>query len=115
MADLWKTGDVVTAAKLNRIVFATETYTYDESAGETIKTLDIAPADIFDENNNPTVALVIAVYRDTNFDGKGGTSDEATLFTRVRHDNTMGYQLANGNGDEFTADDRSSNFIAIGR
>ena len=50
MADLWKDGDVITADKLNRIVFCGMTeHDNEDDDGYTI-TLDITPDDILDEN-----------------------------------------------------------------
>lgn len=59
MADLWRDGDLITAAKLNRIVFANETVVFDENERETGRTLDITPNDIFDENNNCTAYVIV--------------------------------------------------------
>ena len=54
MADLWKDGDVITAEKLNRIVFANVTATDGN-----ILQLDITPNDVFDENDTSTSLVVV--------------------------------------------------------
>lgn len=49
MADLWKNGDIITADKLNKIVFCEYTYQINNPEGTSITyTLDLTPEDIFD-------------------------------------------------------------------
>lgn len=60
-ADLWKDGDVITAEKLNRIVFA-NAMAIDENGNSQ---LNITPDDVFDENNVPTSLVVVVVEGST--------------------------------------------------
>ena len=55
-ADLWKDGDVITAEKLNRIVFAGSIEVGDVAG--TIK-LNITPDDVFDENGAAKSLVII--------------------------------------------------------
>lgn len=59
MADLWKDVDVITADKLNRIVFCGMTETDNEDDGSYTLTLDITPDDILDENGYCKPRMII--------------------------------------------------------
>lgn len=64
MANLWKDGDVITAEKLNKFVFANIV-----TGGESDKlSLDITPGDVFDENNKLACFVVFRFgYEDTDY------------------------------------------------
>lgn len=60
MADLWKNGDVITAEKLNRIVFANITWLDENNLR-----LDITPEDVFDEDNVPSRVVIVSYLNGT--------------------------------------------------
>jgi len=67
MADLWKNGDVITAEKLNRIVFANMTRQVQSDGSQTYQT-DITPADMLDENNIPIGWIIfVETYYEESF------------------------------------------------
>ena len=63
MTELWKNGDIITAEKLNRIVFAN--FTTEQDGDYVILQSDITPDDVFDENNMP-IGLVILVEKSSD-------------------------------------------------
>ncbi len=100
MADLWKDGDVITAEKLNRIVFANVTAT---DSGNILQ-LDITPQDVFNENNIPTNFVVIRYLNGTacmySFAyGLGFVEDKYMIAINI-----------DGNDSSFTASSRTDYF-----
>ena len=90
MADLWKTGDVVTAEKLNRIIFANMTREADDPENPSYYRTDIRPADVFDESNMP-VGLVIFVNAGADESGSGGA--EYAFTNVIAYNATDGYHI----------------------
>ncbi len=53
MTELWKNGDIITAKKLNKIIFVNITKQVQIEEQSIIYQTDITPADVLDENNIP--------------------------------------------------------------